>query len=431
MTKKAALILALIAAAGLFNFSSSETQTDARIQALVERITPELIEIRRDIHAHPELAFEEKRTSAIVARYFKKLGMEVKTGIAETGVLGVLRGKKPGPVVGMRGDMDALPITEQTGLPFASKEKGIIDGQEYGLMHACGHDIHTTVLLGVAHVLSALRDDLQGTVLFVAQPAEERGGGARRMFEAGLFQDIRPEAMFAYHVHSSYPAGTITYVPGYSSANVDGFALVILSEGCHGAHPSRCVDPIAVGAQVVLGLQVMIAREIDVHNHTVITVGSFHAGSAPNIVPEKAELRTTVRSYGEDQRKLVRQKIERLIQNTCEAAGAEYELDYRFGSPSVYNNPALLAEILPTMERVLGGKEFLKEEKPGMGGEDFSHFALEVPSVMLSLGVCPKDVERNSVHSPTFVADEESIPVGVRVMATVIHDYLHRHTLND
>jgi len=407
---------------------AKDTVVDRKVEAIIAGLAPAFIEIRRDIHAHPELGYQEKRTSAIVAEYFRKLGLEVKTGIAGTGVLGILRAGKKGPVIGMRADMDALPVTEETGLPFASKEKAVIDGREVGLMHACGHDIHTAVLLGVAHVLSEIRNELAGTVLFVAQPAEESGSsGALKMLEEGLFQDLRPEAMFAFHVDDSSKVGFIKYTPGFSGANCDGFNLTIKSEGCHGSSPHSCVDPIVVGSQIVVGLQVMVSREIDVHKNTVITVGSFHAGSASNVIPQNAELRATIRSYGEDQRKLLKEKVERLIGNICEAGGAQYELDYFFGTPSLYNNPDLMKEILPVVARVLEGKEFLIEELPMMGGEDFSYFAREIPSVMLDLGVCPKDLAKTSVHSPAFIADEEGIPLGVKVMSHVILDYLTRH----
>lgn len=422
--QKRPAVLSLLIFLAVSPLLAKENLADKRIAEEVRRITPELIEIRRDIHAHPESAFQEVRTAALVADYFRKLGLEVGTGIAGTGVLGILRGGKPGPVVGMRADMDALPITEETGLPFASRQTAVKDGREVGLMHACGHDIHTTVMLGVASVLSAFRKELPGTVLFVAQPAEEDGDGANEMLKAGVFKEIKPEAMFAFHVDDTIKAGYIKYTPGYAAANVDGFTLVIESTGCHGSDPSSCVDPIVVGAQVVIALQVMVAREIDVHKNTVITVGTFHAGTASNIIPQKAELRATIRNYGDDQRKLIREKVERVVRNVCEAAGAPFELDYRFGTPSLYNDPELMIKILPTVERILGGKNYLREDLPGMGGEDFSYFALEVPAVMLGLGVVPKDVEKTSVHSPTFLADEESIPVGVRVMSAVIRDYL-------
>jgi amidohydrolase len=418
-------IVALLLLFGLFALAApvDKNVRDRKVDEIVSRIAPSLIEIRRDIHCHPEYGLREMRTSAIVADYFRTLGLEVKTGIGGTGVLGILRGALQGPVVGMRADMDALPITEETGLPFASKEKMLLDGKEVGLMHACGHDIHTTMLLGVAQVLSELRGSLGGTVLFVAQPAEETVGGAAAMLKAGLFAEIKPEAMFAFHVEDTIPAGQVLYTAGDATANVDGFDLAIESTGCHGSNPWNCVDPITVGAQVVTALQVMVAREIDVNNNTVVTVGSFHAGTARNIIPQKAELEATIRTYGEDQRRLVREKIERLVRNVCGAAGAPYKLDYEIGTSSVYNDPRLLQGIMPTIERVLGGKKFARETPPDMGGEDFSDFAREVPSVLLWLGVVPAGMAKTSLHSPTFLADEQSIPVGVRLMSAIILDY--------
>jgi amidohydrolase len=330
--------------------------------------------------------------------------------------------------VAMRADMDALPITEETGLSFASRERTILDGQEIGLMHACGHDIHTTVLLGVAEVLAGLKDDLAGTILFIVQPGEECCNGANRMIEDGVFKDYRPEAFFAFHVDDTLKVGKIGYTSGYSSANVDGFILVIKSEGCHGANPWLCVDPIVVGARIVLDLQVMLAREIDVNRNAVITVGTFHAGTADNVIPRMAELNATVRSYGEDQRQLLKDKIGRLIANTCAASGATFDLDYNFGTPARYTDPKLLEEVLVTTGRVMGGTAALVEQLPDMGGEDFACFSKIAPAVMLMLGVVPVNLEKTSLHSPTFAADEAGIAVGVELMANIIMDYLNRRS---
>jgi amidohydrolase len=417
------VLFVLVAAAALPAALNPATPLEKKIQAVTDKLTPELIAMRRDIHSHPELGLQLPRTSAIVADYFRKLGLEVRTGFAESGVLGILKGGKPGPVVAMRGDMDALPITEETDLPFASKDRTILDGREVGVMHACGHDIHTTLLLGTAAVLSAMKADLPGTVLFVAQPAEECCDGAKQMIAAGVFKDIVPEAVFAYHVDDTLKAGKVGYTSGFMTANVDGFTLEIKSDGCHGASPNLCVDPIVVGAQIVIALQVMVSREIGVHDNTVITVGSFHAGSAPNIIPRSAKLEATVRNYGEAQRKVLQDKITRLVTNICEAAGASFNLNYNFGTQSVYNDPALTSQALATAERVLGGKSALIEQKPEMGGEDFSYFGTVAPAVLFNLGVIPPDRDTTAVHSPTFVADEASIPIGVNLMANIIMDH--------
>lgn len=418
------LVLILTLSGPLFPAARSLTPLEKKVRAATDKLAPELIAIREDVHCHPELGLQETRTSALVADYFRKLGLDVRTGYAKTGVIGVLKGGKPGPIVAMRGDMDALPITEETDVPFASKEKALVNGRETGLMHACGHDIHTTLLLGVAAVLSSVKADVPGTVVFIAQPAEECCGGASLMIEDGAFKDVVPAAFFAYHVDDTLKAGRIGYTSGFSSANVDGFTLEIKSEGCHGASPWSCLDPIVVGAQVVTALQTIVSREINVWNNTVITVGSFHAGSAPNIIPRSARLEATVRNYGEDQRQALKAKVTRLVTGICEAAGATFDLGYEFGTASVYNDPALVRGALATAERVLGSKDALVEEKPEMGGEDFSYFGKIAPAVMLNLGVVPAGVASTSVHSPTFVADEAAIPIGVNLMANIILDHL-------
>lgn len=418
-----AILIALFVATSLQPAASPLTPLQKKVRAATDRLAGELIAIRQDIHSHPELGLQETRTSGIVADYFRKLGLEVRTGYARTGVLGILKGGKPGPVVAMRGDMDALPITEETDLPFASKVKAMVEGRETGLMHACGHDIHTTLLLGVAAVLASVKADLPGTVVFIAQPAEECCGGASMMIEEGAFKEIVPAAFFAYHVDDTLKAGRIGYASGFMSANVDGFTLEIKSEGCHGASPWSCVDPIVVGAQVVTALQTIVSRETSVHDNTVITVGSFHAGSAPNIIPRSARLEATVRNYGEDRRRILKDKISRLVTGICEAAGAPFDMSYNFGTMSVFNDPALVRGALATAERVLGSKEALVEQKPEMGGEDFSYFGTIAPAVMLNLGVVPPDRESTAVHSPTFIADEASIPIGVNLMANILLDH--------
>lgn len=418
------LILAATLGLGAAGGPPQIRDADRRIEAAVREILPDLISVRRDIHANPELSLQETRTSALVADRFRALGLEVRTDIGGHGVLGILRGGKPGPAVGFRADMDALPIVEETGLPFASKARAVRDGKEYGVMHACGHDIHTTVLLGVAAALARLRAEIAGTVLFIAQPAEEYVGGAAQMIRDGVFKDVKPAALFAFHVDDTAPAGVIKYVPGFALANVDAAAITIFSEGCHGASPHLCVDPVVVGAQIVLGLQIMIARELDVHHDTVITVGSFHAGSVANIIPPQADLKATIRTYGDDQRRLVREKIERAVANLCAAAGARHKLDYQFGTPATYNDPGLTAEAAAVAARILGPTKVVQEQ-PDMGGEDFAYFAKEAPAVMLLLGVKPQG-STATLHSPFFVADEDGIGVGVRVMAAALLDKLDR-----
>ena len=390
---------------------------------MTDKLAPGSSPSGRTSTAIPSSAYQEVRTSALVADYFRKLGLEVRTGYAKTGVIGILKGGKPGPVVAMRGDMDALPITEETDLPFASKEKAVVEGRETGVMHACGHDIHTTVLLGVAAVLASVKADLPGTVVFVAQPAEEiEGGGASLMIKEGAFRDIIPAAFFAYHVDDTLKAGKIGYTSGFMTANVDDFDLRIDSEGCHGANPDPCVDPIVVGAEIVTALQVLISREISVRNDTVITVGSFHAGSARNIIPQSAKLEATVRSYGEDQRQALQERSPAWSRTSARRrAPSSTWISSRHAVGLQRPGPDRRA--LATAERVLGSKATLVEQKPEMGGEDFSYFGKIAPAVMFNLGVVPPELEATAVHSPTFIADEAAIPIGVNLMANIIFDH--------
>jgi len=420
-----AFLIFLVLLVPQFDLCPQTQPLDRKIEDVVRAIIPDMVALRREFHAHPELSLQETRTAALVADRFKTLGLEVRTGIGGTGVLAVLRGAKPGPVVGFRADMDALPVTEETGLAFASKARATRDGREVGVMHACGHDVHMTVLLGVATVLSRLKSDIAGTVLFVAQPAEEGGEGARLMLEDGLFKDIAPSAMFTFHTDDSAPAGVIKVVPGQAMANSDSFSLTIDSEGCHGATPHQCVDPIVVGAQVVLALQTIISRQIDVHNDTVITVGSFHAGSASNIVPQRAELRATVRTYGDDQRRAVREKIERTIAGVCQATGARYQLEYTQGIPSTFNDPDLTKRAAGIAARLLGQANVVPG-MPRMVAEDFSYYGGNRPAVLLWLGALPEG-STASLHSPYFTIDEEAIPVGIRVMSAILIDALARY----
>lgn len=428
--KRFAIIMILgsifVCICGMLAIAQSSKSTDKKIDEIVKKITLELISIRRDIHMHPELSFEEKRTAEIVAKRFREFGIKVRTNIGQTGVVGILKGEKPGAVVGFRGDMDALPITEETGLPYASKIKVTYKGKETGLMHACGHDIHTTVLIGIAWVLSQMKQELSGTVVFYAQPAEETGSGARGMIEDGALEDPAPEVFFAYHVSPDINTGKIGVCPGYMAANIDSFRAIIRGKGGHGSQPHKTIDPIVIASRIVLALQVLVAREIDVSDHTVITIGSFHAGTASNIIPPEASLQATIRTYGERQRKLVKEKIIRTIKGICQSASApEPEIDYSFGIPALYNNPELVENISPTIERILGAPDLLVKTQPSMVGEDFCYFAEEKPSVMLWLGAAEAGELAYPLHNPRFNPDEKSIPLGVKIMSGVILDYLN------
>jgi amidohydrolase len=426
LSKALIFILSILIAVSLpTSFAQQNKSTDETIAEVVQKITPELIEIRRDIHMHPELGFEVERTADIVAKYLREFGLEVKTNVGKTGVVGILKGGKPGDVVGFRGDMDALPITEATGLPFASKIKITYDGRETGLMHACGHDVHTTMLIGIAWVLSQMKDELPGTVVFYAQPAEEIGEGAAAMIKDGALKNPSPSAVFAYHVNPDFNTGQIALCPGYALANVDSFNAVIRGKGGHGSQPHKTIDPIVIASRIVLALQVLVAREVDVSEHTVISVGSFHAGTASNIIPSDATLKATVRTYSEEQRHLIKEKIIRTIKGICQSAGApEPEIEYFFGIPSLYNDPELAEKMSPTVRRSLGDANLLVKAKPSMGGEDFCYFSREKPSVMFWLGCTKEGDAYYPLHSPNVSPDEKCIPHGVKVMSAILLDYL-------
>lgn len=416
------LLLFLIINSG---FSLQSISNDEKITTILQKITPQLIDIRRDIHAHPELGYQEIRTAQIVADNLRKLGLEVRTNVGKTGVVGILKGGKPGDVVGFRADMDALPITEETGLPFASKVKITREGREIGVMHACGHDIHTTVLIGTAWLLSQMREDIPGTVVFYAQPAEEVSDGALGMIADGALKNPTPSAFFAYHVSPDLNAGLIGVCPGYMAANVDSFRAVIKGKGGHGSQPHKTIDPIVIASRIVIALQVMVAREIDVSHHTVISVGTFHAGTASNIIPEEATISATIRTNVEEQREIVKEKILRTIQGICQSAGApEPEISYSFNLPAPYNDPELVEKITPTLKRVLEKPEDMVRVKPVMVGEDFCYFGKEKPAVMLWLGCAKEGEEIYPLHNPNFNPDEKCIPNGVKVMSAVLLNYL-------
>jgi amidohydrolase len=418
------LILFLIINSG---FSPQSNNKDEKIATILSKITSQLIEIRRDIHAHPELGFQEKRTAEIVANNFRKFGLEVRTNIGQTGVVGILKGGKPGGVVGFRADMDALPITEETGLPFASKVKITKEGKETGVMHACGHDIHTTILIGTAWLLSQMREEIPGTVVFYAQPAEEINGGALGMIADGALKNPSPSAILAYHVSPELNTGQIGVCPGYMAANIDSFRAVIKGRGGHGSQPHKTIDPIVIASRIVIALQLIVSREIDVSHHTVISVGTFHAGTASNIIPEEATISATIRTLAEEQREIVKEKIIRTIKGICTSAGApEPEINYSFNLPAPYNDPELVEKITPTLKRVLEKPEDMVIVKPAMVGEDFCYFGREKPAVMLWLGCAKEGEPYYPLHNPRLNPDEKCIPLGVKLMSTLLLDYLNK-----
>lgn len=406
----------------------------ARLHAAAVALEPKVIAWRRDIHQHPELGNREFRTAALVASHLESLGLEVRTGIAHTGVVALLEGGRPGPLVALRADMDALPVTEQTGLPFASRVTTEYEGQRTGVMHACGHDAHTAILMGVAELLAAQRDTLPGSVLFIFQPAEEGApegeeGGAELMLKEGLFEWRRPAAVFGLHVFSTLTAGHIGYRSGPAMAASDRFEIRVAGRQTHGSRPWGGIDPVVPAAQVVLGLQTVASRQVDISRvPAVISVGSIHGGIRNNIIPDDVTLVGTIRTFDEAIRDDIHARVETTARHIAEASGARAHVHIHRGYPVTANDPALVAATLPSLARVVG-EERLYEVPLVTGAEDFSYFANEVPGFYFFLGATPEGVDpatAPSNHSPHFDVDESTLRVGVEALATVALDYLGR-----
>lgn len=399
----------------------------ADVTAKIDAVMPKVVEWRRDFHQHPELSNQEFRTAKIVADHLRALGMEVETEVAHTGVVGTLRGGD-GPVVALRADMDGLPVTELVDLPFASKARGVYQGREVGVMHACGHDNHVAILMGVAEVLASMGDDLPGTVKFIFQPAEEGTpdgsvGGAELMLMEGVFENPRPDVVFGLHVFP-FPAGTIATRPGGLMASSDRHQITIKGKQTHGAVPWAGVDPIVTASQVVLGLQTIVSRQLDATlTPSIVTIGRVEGGVRNNIIPESVELEGTIRTFDAETRIDIHKRIRRTATNIAEAAGATADVVIDQGYGVTRNDPNLFRQMSPTLERVAGDR-FI-EASQTTTAEDFSYFANEVPGLFLFLGVAPDDptlIYPN--HSPRFYADERALPVGVEALTSMTLDYM-------
>ena len=420
-------VVLLACACGVLAAPTLAQDLDTRIDREVERMAPEIIEIRHRIHQNPELSNRETETAALVAEHLKKLGLEVKTGVAKTGVLAILRGGRPGPRIAVRADMDALPVIEETDLPFHSTKRDTFLGQEVGVAHACGHDIHTSSLLGVATVLAALKDQIPGTIEFIFQPAEEgpppgERGGAELMLAEGTFAE-KPEAVFALHSFPDLEVGQIGFNPGPTMAAVDQFTAHIKGKQAHGAQPNLGIDPVVMAAQAILALQTIRSRNLSPFEPSVVTVGIVRGGERFNIIPGEVMLEGTVRTYNDETRDTVERRMREILDGTTRAAGGSYDLDYKRNAPATVNDPALAERVRPLLERTLGAGK-VKLVEPTMGGEDFAYFANQVPGFYFRLGVVKPGTTSGGLHTPTFRADDSAVPVGMRVMARLLVDYL-------
>lgn len=404
----------------------------ARIEQETRKIESAIVEIRHAIHQNPELSNREEKTAALVADYLRRLGLEVKTGVAKHGVVALLEGGRPGPVVAVRADMDALPVTEQTDLPFASKVRATYLGQEVGVMHACGHDVHTAVQLGVASVLAAMKTDLAGTVKFIFQPAEEGAppgeqGGASLMVKEGVLDNPRPQAIFGLHTFSEMAVGDVGYSEGPALSAADTWEVKIIGRQAHGARPELAIDPVVTAAQFVQALQTIRSRTFSGHEPGVLTIGTVHGGQRHNIIPAEVTLTGTIRTFRPEMSALAEARLRAILKGVTEAAGGSGEVvRYERGAPATINNIELTRESASALERV-AGKEHVKRIPPAMGSEDFSFFANEVPGFYYRLGQVKPGTVSGDHHTPTFRADDTSIPIGIKAMSYLLVDYLSRH----
>lgn len=411
----------------------------AQIDQRAKAIEDKLIAWRRDIHQHPELGNQENRTSKLVADHLRALGMDVKTGVAGTGVVAVLKGGKPGPVVALRADMDALPVKEQVDVPFASKAKGTYLGKEVDVMHACGHDAHTAILMATAEVLAGMKDQLPGSVKFIFQPAEESPAdfepdgkkiwGAKMMVQEGVLENPKVDAIFGLHVSSSYPVGKLSWRSGPAMAAADQFWIDVTGKQTHGARPWSGIDPIVVSSQIILGLQTIPSRQINsMLEPAVITVGAIHGGNRMNIVPDSVAMTGTIRTYDEGMKKDIHQRIERTATMIAQSAGAKADVRVVELYNATVNNPGLTEEMGPTLRRVAGEGNYGLQPK-STASEDFSFYQEKVPGMFFYLGVTPKGTDPEAAapnHSPRFYVDESGLINGVRALSNLTVDYMAR-----
>lgn len=418
----------------LASFAQPENVRQKMLMA-ADKLETKIVEWRRDIHQHPELGNYEVRTAGIIAKHLGSLGIEVHTGVAKTGVVGVLKGGKPGSVIALRADMDALPVTERNDLPFASKVKTTYNGQETGLMHACGHDAHVAILMGVAEILSSVKKDLAGTVKFIFQPAEEgvpegEVGGASQMIKEGALDDPAANVIFGLHSDPKIEAGKITYRSGPAMAAVNNFHVVIKGKGSHGANPWYSVDPIVVSAQVINNIQTIVSRNLNVtKNPGVVSVGVINGGTRWNIIPEEVLMTGTIRAFTDEDKQMMVDRLKQIITKTAEANGAtaQIQIPYSTDYPAVVNDPALMEKMLPGLKKAFGANNVL-QAPPETGAEDFAFYQQKIPGLFLFFGVMKNGADPMKVaarHTPEFYLDESGMKTGVRTFLHLVLDYMY------
>lgn len=404
---------------------------DARLLAAANRAAPKAVEYRHDIHQHPELSNRETRTAALVADRLRALGMEATTGVAKTGVVAVLKGGRPGPFIAIRADMDALPVLEETDLPFKSTATAEYEGRTVPVSHACGHDVHVAVLLGVAEVLAGMRDRLPGTVQFIFQPAEEGApsgeqGGAKVMLTDGVWRERKPDAVFALHTFAQMPVGTVGYTPGPMLAGAQRWQATVIGRSAHGARPNLSIDPVVMAAEVVMALQTIRSRSLSPLTPSVVTVGRIAGGTRNNIIPTDVSLDGTIRFFSTAVQDTIQTRIREILTGVTMAYGGKFTLDFSADwNPPTVNDSALAAFAGPVLRNIVGADRVQLIE-PTTGAEDFAFFAREVPGFYFRLGTVAPGTTSGDHHTPTFRADDGAIPVGIRAMTGLVLAYLER-----
>jgi amidohydrolase len=410
---------------------SVPTNLKKRMDILADKIVPKVVGWRRDFHQNPELSNREFRTAKAIEAHLRSLNLEVKTGIAKTGVVGILRGGKTGPTVALRADIDALPVTERTDVAFKSKVRTTFNGMETGVMHACGHDCHAAILMGTAEVLTQVKEDLAGTIVFIFQPAEEGApkgetGGAGDMIKEGVLENPRVETIFGLHMAAQLPVGEISYRSGGTQASSDRFSVLIRGKQVHGAAPWGGIDPIVVAAQTILGLQTVVSRMTPLtESPAVITVGMVQSGNRENIIPEEAKLTGTIRVLDPRVQREVHANMRRVVTNTAESLGATAQLDIEIGNPVTYNDPNLTQKMYPTLEDV-AGSDNVRVSLPTTAAEDFAKYQEKIPGLFFGLGGMPKNkvaAETAPHHTPDFYLDEGGFGMGVKAFCHLVVDY--------
>lgn len=434
--------LALLLAGTSFTLPALAEKTASTADSLTERVLERAPELqskatawRHDIHEHPELGNQETRTAALVAKHLRSLGMEVKTGVGTTGVVGVLRGGKPGPVVALRADMDALPVKEQTGLPYASEVQQMYQGEKRCVMHACGHDAHVAILMAAAQVLAGVQEDLPGTVKFIFQPAEEgpsnyvfkgeRPIGARQLVQAGVMKNPDVDVIFGLHVTSAMPTGYIAYRSGPAMAASSDLYIDVIGKQTHAAMPWKGIDPILTSARLITALQAVVSRQTNIlPAPAVVSIGTIDGGTRHNIIPAKVGMSGTIRTFGDEVQQRVNERIKRTAEGIAHATGAEIEVSIIKNYATTVNNPQLSEQMRPILERVSVGK--LIKAPLVTGSEDFSYYAQEVPGLFFFLGVTPVDKLKTAApnHSPKFLVDDAALVTGIKALSALTTEYL-------